>query len=163
MNRTVCGTVVALSFCVAVPFAQQQPAPARESEPAHKVYVLSGCLAAGADATAVFKLTDATAIGEAAPAGAAEPGAVGTSGTKALFELQPVSGVNSQGLDADALKAHAGYRVEVIVRPVEVAPPAAPTAGTTAAQAARPVEEPKPERFTDLPAFFGPRITGERR
>jgi len=102
---------------------QQQPAPTSEAVPAHKVFVLTGCLTASAD-TGGFKLTDASAISRARPKGAAEAGAVGTSGQKDTYELQPVSGVNAEGVNADALKAHAGQSVEVTVRPIEV--PAGP-------------------------------------
>ena len=146
MKKTVLGIAVALAWCVAGPFAQQQPRPTPEGTPAHNVFVLTGCLQAGADATATFKLTDASSIGQALPPGAAEAGAVGTSGQKASYQLRPVSGVNAQGLDADALKAHLGQRVEVVVRPVE-SPAAAPTSGLAAVQAAKP-NEPEPVRFS---------------
>ena len=49
-------------------------------------------------------------------------------------------------MDADALKAHVGQRVEVVVRPVE-SPAATPTAGLAGVQSAKPIE-PAPERFT---------------
>jgi hypothetical protein len=110
----------------------------------HNVFVLMGCLKAG-DTAATFKLTDASAIGQPPRAGAAEAGAVGTSGQKASYLLRPVSGVNAQGMKEEALKAHLGRRVEVIVRPIESpAPPA--TGGLVGAQA-KPAE-PAPERFT---------------
>jgi hypothetical protein len=48
-------------------------------------------------------------------------------------------------MNADALKAHLGQRVEVIVRPIETLP-AAPTGGLVGLQLARP--EPGPARFT---------------
>jgi hypothetical protein len=145
MKKTVLGSAVAVAWCVAAPFAQQQPAPTPTATPAHNVFVLTGCLKAQ-DATATFKLTDASSIGQAPPAGAAEAGAVGTSGQKASYLLRPVSGVNAQGMNEDALKAHVGQRVEVIVRPLE-SPAAAPTAGLVGVQAARP-SEPAPERFS---------------
>ena len=143
MNRTMLGSVVALACCVASPFAQQQPAP--KAEPAHNVFVVTGCLMAGANATTTFKLTDATPIGQARAA-AAEPGAVGTSGEKASYELRPVSGVGAQGLDADALKAHLGHRVEAVIRPIESPAPAV-TATAGAVGAVKPIE-PAPERYT---------------
>ena len=146
MKKTVLGIAVAMAWCVAGPFAQQQPQATPEAAPAHNVFVLTGCLQAGADSTATFKLTDASSIGQAPPAGAAEAGAVGTSGQKASYQLRPVSGVNAQGLDADALKAHVGQRVEIIVRPVE-SPAAAPASGLAGAQAAKPIE-PEPARFS---------------
>jgi hypothetical protein len=116
-----------------VPFAQDQRLPTPKAEPAHNVFVLTGCLEAGADPAATFKLTDASAIGQAPPGGA--PAAVGTSGQKPSYELRPVSGVTEQGMDAKALKAHLGQRVEVIVRPIET---------LAAAPASEPVEAPKP-------------------
>ena len=146
MRKTVLASAVAIAWCVAAPFAQQPPAPAPEKAPAHNVFVLTGCLKAGVDPAATFKLTDASAIGQPTPAGAAEAGAVGTSGQKASYELRPVSGVNAQGMDAAALKAHLGQRVEVIVRPVE-SPAAAPAGGLVPAQAARP-SQPELERFS---------------
>ncbi len=146
MKKTVLGSAVAIAWCVAAPFAQQAPAPTPTAAPAHNVFVLTGCLKAGVDPAAAFKLTDASAIGRAAPAGTAEPGAVGTSGQKASYELRPVTGVNAQGVDAAALKAHLGQRVEVIVRPLE-SPAAAPTGGRVGIQAAGPLE-PAPERFS---------------
>jgi hypothetical protein len=145
MKKTVVGTAVAVAWCLVAPFAQeQQRAPAPQDTPAHNVFVLSGCLKAGTDATAAFKLTDASSIGQRTPAEAA--GAVGTSGRKTTtYELRPVTGVNAQGLDADALRKHLGQRVEVVVRPVESAAP--PAAGLAVAQAAKPIE-PAAERFT---------------
>ena len=43
--------------------AQQAQAP--PSEPAHKIYVLTGCLAGSPAATSPFKLTGAVAVGQA--------------------------------------------------------------------------------------------------
>jgi len=71
---------------------------------------------------------------------------VGTSGQKNSYELRPVSGLSAQGLNADALKAHVGQHVEVVVRPIE-SPAPGPAAGVADAQAAKPIE-PAPERFT---------------
>src|SRR5688572_16806052 len=107
MNKTVIGSVIAATWCVAAPTAQQQP-PVRTptTPPAHNVFVLTGCVTAG-DAPATFKLTDASFIGQAPP-GAAESAAVGTSGQKASYVLRPVSGVNAQGMKEDALKAYVG-------------------------------------------------------
>jgi hypothetical protein len=146
MKKTVLGSAVVVAWCVAAPTAQQQPAPTPKTPPAHNVFVLTGCLEAG-ETPATFKLTDASFIGQAPPAGAAEAGAVGTSGQKASYLLQPVSGVNAQGMKEDALKAHLGQRVEAIVRPIESPAPAAPTAGLVGVQAARPIE-PTPEPFS---------------
>jgi hypothetical protein len=144
MKKTFIGIAVAVAWCVATPFAQQQPAPTSQETPAHNIFVLTGCLKAGTDATVTFKLTDASSIGQHTPAEAA--GAVGTSGRTTSYELRPVTGVNAQGMDADALKAHLGQRVEVVVRPVESAK-APPAAGLVEAQTAKPIE-PALERFT---------------
>ena len=146
MKTLILGSI-AVVWCVAAPVAQDQRAPAPKAEPAHNVYVLTGCLMSDAVATSTFKLTDASSIGQPTPGRAGIAGAVGTSGQKATYELRPVSGVSAQGLDADALKAHLGNRVEVVVRPVETAPPAAPAAGLASAETAKP-KEPALERFT---------------
>ena len=142
MKKAVLGIAVGLAWSIAVPIAQQQPAPT--PKPAHNVFVLTGCLKAG-DAPSTFKLTDASSIGHAPPAEAAEKGAVGTSGLKASYLLRPVSGVNAQGMNEDALKAHLGRRVEAIVRPID-SPAPAPSTGPAQVQAAKP--EPAPEWFS---------------
>ena len=146
MKKTVLGSAVVVAWCVAAPTAQQQPAPTAETPPAHNVFVLTGCLTPG-DTPATFKLTDASSIGRTPVTGAAEPGAVGTSGQKGSYLLRPASGVNAQGLKEDALKSHLGHRVEAVVRPIDSAPPAAPTAGLVGAQAAGPAK-PAPEPFS---------------
>jgi hypothetical protein len=163
MKRIVFGSAVVVAWCVAVPLAQQQPAPTPKATPAHNVFVLTGCLSAGTDPASTFKLTDASSIGPAAPGGKAEARAVGTSGQgtsgqgtsgqgtsadKVSYELRPVSGLTAQGLDAEELKAHVGQRVEVVVRPIEAAA-AAPSPATTSGpvEAAKPIE-PAPERYT---------------
>jgi hypothetical protein len=155
MKRIVFGSAVVVACSMAVPFAQQQPAPSPKATPAHNVFVLTGCLAAGTDAAATFKLTDASSIGPTAPGGKPEPRpegtsgqAVGTSGQKASYELRPVSGLTAQGLDADELKAHVGHRVEVVVRPIEAAA-AAPSPATTTGpvESAKPIE-PAAEKYT---------------
>ena len=146
MRTTILGSAVAVACCVAAPLAQQQPAS--DPAPAHNVFVATGCLTAGSDrAVAAFKLADASSIGRPASAATAEPGAVGTSGLKASYELQPASGVNAQGKNADELKAHLGQRVEVVLRPVQTTAAPAPTTASLGVQAVRPIDAP-PERFT---------------
>ena len=145
MKTTILGSAVAFTWCVAAPFAQQQSAP---NPPAHNVFVATGCLTAVADPAAAFKLTDASSIGRAAPTQAAESGAVGTSGLKTSYELQPASGVNAQGMDADALKAHVGQRVEATLRPIQTtAAPATPPTAASLGVAVKPIDAP-PERFS---------------
>lgn len=145
MTKTVFGSAVVVAWCVAAASAQQPPATTPNTPPAHNVFVVAGCLKAG-DTPATFKLTDAVSIGQAPPAGTAEPGAVGTSGQKGSYLLRPASGVNAQGMKEDALKAHLGQQVEAVVRPIE-SPKAAPPAGSVVNQAAKPVE-PTPEPFS---------------
>jgi hypothetical protein len=145
IRETVLGSAIVVSCWIAAPAAQQQPAPTATQPPAHNVFVLTGCLKAG-DTPATFKLTDASSIGQAPPAGAAEPGAVGTTGQKASYLLRPVSGVNAQGMKEEDLKTRVGQRVEAVVRPIESAAPA-PSAGLEAVQAAKP-SEPAPQPFS---------------
>ena len=65
MRSIVFVTGVVLILQVAASLAQQSPSPA--NEPAHKVYVMTGCLERGSAATSVFKLADATSVGQAPP------------------------------------------------------------------------------------------------
>ena len=146
MRRTIFGSAIAAVWYAGLAFAQQPAAPPKGA-PAHNVFVVTGCLEAGKDPTASFKLTDASSTGQAAPVATAEAGAVGTSGLKASYELRPVSGLNAQGLNAEALKAHVGQRLEVVVRPIDSPAAAAPDAGAVRVEAAKPVE-PAPQRFS---------------
>jgi hypothetical protein len=147
MKKILLGSVVAIAWCVTAPLAQEQPSPtAKTAASAHNVFVLTGCLKEDSKATPTFKLTDASFIGQPVPGRAAESAAVGTSGQKASYELRPVSGVNAQGLDADALKVHLNQRVELVARLIE-SPAPAPPAGLAQAQTAKPIE-PAPERFS---------------
>jgi len=133
--------LIAVASSVAVPFAQTAPSPAI---PAHNVFVLTGCLMAETNPAATFKLTDVTADEKApAVARAGEPGAVATSGQKVSYELLPVTGVAAQGLDANALNANAGHRVEVVVRPIE-----SPAASVSNRGDAPPAKGPTVQRFT---------------
>lgn len=143
MKKILTVTAMAFTLCVTAPLAQQQTAPAASAEPAHKVYLLTGCLEITTDPRPGFKLTDASAIGQAPPSRAAEAGAVGTSGLKGSYELQAVSGLTMHGMKAEELKAHAGQRVEIEVRPADVVASAAPASVNPAA---KPVE-PEPERY----------------
>jgi hypothetical protein len=145
MKLTVLGSAVAVATCcVSGAFAQQRPSAT--STPAHNVFKLTGCLMAGANASDTFKLTDVATPDQTARAGAGEPGAVGTSGRNASYELRPVSGLGAQGVNADDLKAHVGHRVEVVVRPIEHPAPAPSLTGGSLG-AARP-NEPAVERYS---------------
>ena len=145
MKMTVLGSAVAVAACcVSAAFAQQRPSTS--PTPAHNVFKLTGCLMAGANASDTFKLTDVATPDQIARAGAGEPGAVGTSGQNASYELRPVSGLGAQGINADGLKAHVGHRVEVVVRPIEHPAPAPSLTGGSLG-AVRP-NETAPERYT---------------
>ncbi len=131
---------VAIILCgAASAMAAQQPAP-KPNEPAHKVFVLTGCLRTDARATPAFKLTGAVPIGQAPERPAS------SSGTNDVYELQPVSGLTEPGLGKAALESHAGKQVEVTVRPVEVVPGPSPST-SSAAQPAK-VEGPTRPRYT---------------
>jgi hypothetical protein len=151
MKSIVLASTVAIAFCVAAPAAQQQATPAT-APPAQDVVMLTGCVTAGVTADKepkpMFNLTDPSANSQQARSRTARPGTADTSGQPTSIELRPVADANTQGLDAEALKAYAGQRVEVIVRKVEPLP-AAETAGPATAQTAKPTE-PAPEPFSVL-------------
>lgn len=144
MRKAVLASAVAIAWSVAVPYGKQQSAPRPTAAPAHNVFVLTGCLMSESSAKDTFTLTDVLPLAQSQAARAGEPGAVGTSGQNASYELRPVSGLSAQGVNADGLKAHVGHRVEVTVRPIEL-PAAAPTTGATGI--IRPVQAER-ERFT---------------
>jgi len=120
----------------AAPQAQTPP-----SEPAHKVFVLTGCLA-GNPPTTGFKLTGAVPVGQQVPPdrSPASPDA------KDVYELQPTSGLSEQGIGRAELQTHVGKKVEVTVRPVEVSP--GPSPSSSAATPTAKAEEPAPQRYT---------------
>jgi hypothetical protein len=138
--KPIVALAVVLGSAIAAPSAQQAPAPA--SEPAHKVFVLNGCLTGSPAPTAPFKLTGAVAVGQPPQA---KP-AVGPD-AKDVYELVPISGITEQGLDRKELQTHVGKKVEVTVRPVEVQPDSAPSTSSPAPSTAKPAE-PTPVRYT---------------
>ena len=130
---------------------EAQPEAAPEERRAHDVYVLSGCLEAGPEATEEFVLTDATANGPAPPAAEAASGETGAPQT--TYQLRPVSGITESGVEADELRIHVGFLVEVTVRPPDPAPAPAPETSpgvSPAENVAVPevVTEPVPEIFS---------------
>jgi hypothetical protein len=127
----------------AASLAQQLPSP--PNEPAHKVYVITGCLARGSTSTSAFTLADATAVGQAPPGDPSNTDAEAAAGTRS-YDLQPVSSVGEQGINRETLESHIGNRVEVTVRPVE-ASIATPTTGTPNTPAAKP-EQATPRPYT---------------
>ncbi len=141
MKPIVAGLALVFGGAIAAPLAAQQ-AQAPQKEPAHKIFLLTGCLTSGGPAeTAPFKLTGAVPVGQAPPAqSAASPDA------KNVYELLPVSGLTEQGIARAELQTHVGKKVEVTLRPVEVVPgPSSSSSSTTST--AKP-EEAAPQRYT---------------
>ena len=140
MKPIVVGLALVFGAVIAAPSAAQQ-AQAKQSEPAHKIFVLTGCLTGGPAETALFKLTGAVPVGQAPPA----PSAAGPD-AKNVYELLPVSGLTEQGIARAELQTHVGKKVEVTLRPVEIAPgPSSSSSSTTST--AKP-EEAVPQRYT---------------
>ena len=139
-------TMFALSLAAAFGISTAaQRTPDTKTEPAHNVFVLTGCLEKG-DAPTTFRLTRASAVGQTPPRANATPPANETKGEDA-YELQATSSVSEQGLSREQLQTELGSRVEVTIRPVEAIAGAPPL--TTAAPAGdkKPAESPRP-RYT---------------
>jgi len=134
MKPIVVGLALVVSGVFAAPsIAQQEQKP--PSEPAHKVFVLTGCLTASPAATEVFKLTGAVPVGQGPKEdSAASPGA------KKEYELLP-TGLTEQGVDRAEMLTHVGKKVELTVRPVEVVSSPSPSSSSSAPTA-------KPEQAT---------------
>jgi hypothetical protein len=144
-HTTFALSLVVVSWVTAAAHQAPQPrAPQPRNEPAHNVFVLTGCLEKG-EAPSSFRLTRASAIGQAPPRSNATP-TTESKGEEA-YELQATSSVSEQGLSREQLQTDVGARVEVTIRPVE-APSGAPPL-TTAAPAGekKPAESPRP-RYT---------------
>jgi hypothetical protein len=138
MKPIVSGIGLLIVCCVMTLSAQRTPAPAQQ--PAHNVYVLTGCLEDGTPEIP-FKLTGSTSVGEPPPARASkEPGAAG------VYTLQPISSVGEQGVNREALQSHVGKRVEVTIRPVEVSP--LTSSSTAATDTKAKPDEQAPRRYT---------------
>ena len=139
MKQMTFATALALVWCAATLAGQQSPAPPNQVEPAHKVYVVTGCLERGS-APSTFRLTRASAVGQIAPP--ASPDGEGRN----AYDLQATSSVSEQGFSNEKLLPEVGTRVEVTIRPVEQAASPAPRQVTPGA-AEKPVETPRP-RYT---------------
>lgn len=146
MKPIVVGLALAFAGATVTPsIAQQAPAPV--SEPAHKIYVLSGCLAGSSGSTAPFKLTGAVAVGQA-------PAEVpGSAAANDGYELLPTTGLTEQGIARQELETHVGKRVEVTVRPVEVAPAKSSSSPATTSSTAKPQEPPQRYTVTKIKAL----------
>ena len=124
-------------------FSAQQPAP---NEPAHKVYVMSGCLESGSAGTSMFKLANATAVGQLAPPDAPKTDAKAPAGARS-YDLLPVSSVGEEGINRETLQSHVGSRVEVTVRPIEV-PAVSPGATSKSSATEAKVDQSPVPRYT---------------
>jgi len=144
MKPIVFGFAFVFGGAVATSVAAQQ-AQTPPSEPAHKVYALTGCLTGSPAATGAFKLTGAVPLGQQVPPdrSSVNPDA------KDEYELLPTSGLSEQGIGREELQTHVGKKVEVILRPVEVAPgPSASSSSVSSPASTAKVEEPPQPRYT---------------
>ena len=142
MKPIVFATSIVFVFQVTASLAQQS----QPNEPAHNVYVISGCLEDSSAPTDLFKLVDAMPIGQAPPADRQKTQAGADAATRE-YNLFPVTNVSEQGVNRETLASHAGTRVEVTVRPVE--PSIAPSGATrTSENTAAKVEQSTPPRYT---------------
>jgi hypothetical protein len=134
------GSLTSLLFCLATAsslHAASQAAP-QATESAHQTMIYSGCLRKS-DAGAIVKLTNASRIDQPSPATAAAPGSE-------EYELTSDKGLERGGVARVDLDAHVGHKVEVTVRPPEVAEP--PSTPETAAARPASAEPAKIKRFT---------------
>ena len=143
MKRTVLAMSLAMAFGVISAGAQRTPDP--KTEPAHNVFVLTGCLERG-DAPASFRLTRASSTGQLPPRSNATP-PVTDAKDEAAYELQAKTSVSEQGLSQEQLQTDVGTRVEVTIRPVEAATAAAPLTTSSTAAEKKPTESPR-QRYT---------------
>jgi hypothetical protein len=143
MTRISTGTSVLFLLWIAALTAQQQPPPT--TEPAHKVYVLTGCLEADT-ATTSFRLTGASAVGQAPPP--ARTSSASSAETTGVYLLQPVSSIGEQGISRERLQGHVGARVEVTVRPVETLPSTPSSTSSTPRDPKDKLPDPAPPRYT---------------
>ena len=136
MKPIVSGLGLPIMCCVTTLSAQRTPTAAQQ--PAHNVYVLTGCLEDGGP-MAPFKLTGSTSVGQPPPASTSKD-----TGPTGIYALQPISSVGEQGVNREGLLSHVSKRVEVTIRPVEVSPPTSSTATTDTK--AKP-DEQTPQRY----------------
>lgn len=135
MKQTTVATYLVLSCWITVPTAQQP-------EPAHNVFVMTGCLERGT-APSAFRLT------RAAPVGQTPPPPTTSSATDAdVYELQATSSVSELGLSSERLQPEVGTRVQMTIRPVEAAPTSSASSRSASENTReKPAESPRP-RYT---------------
>ena len=100
MKPIVFALATAVVGLTATPSTAQQP-QARPDQPAHKVFVLTGCLAANPGASDTFKLTGAVPVGQPPPERPAP-----SSEPKDAYVLLPATGVAEQGVVARQRRLH---------------------------------------------------------
>ena len=139
MKPIMAGTGILL-VCWFVAASAQQRTEIKE-EPAHKVFVLNGCLESS-DAPAIFRLTRASVVGQSPAPPSTRSAGSASSPSQDVYELQPVVNFTEPGLKREELQSHVGRQVEVTIRPIEVPTPAPP-----ADSKVRP-EQAAPQRYT---------------
>ena len=114
MTRNLANAILSTALLIVpTPFFAQ--APPGQPERAHKTMRLTGCVEAGADA-ATFKLTHARDVtSPASPT--APPAPIGTAGQSGEYELVPAPDIDLK------LSTYIDHKVELMVRPVELAGP----------------------------------------
>ena len=141
MKQMTLATSLLVACAITTPAAQRTQAPT--NEPAHNVFVLTGCLERG-DTPTAFRLTRASAVGQLPPRPSTS--AAATKPEDDVYELQATSSVSEQGLSREKLQPEVGTRVEMTIRPVEAALPAPPKPAATNA-GEKPIESPR-QRYT---------------
>lgn len=141
-QTSLAAALMVMVACAIATAAQRTQLPAPTNEPAHNVFVLTGCLASG-NAPSAFKLTNASVIGQAPPRSSASA----TSSKDAeVYDLQAAASVSQEGLSREKLQADVGAKVEVTIRPVETTSPPPPLT-TPKDGAEKPAELPR-QRYT---------------
>jgi hypothetical protein len=140
MKLMTLATSLVLTCWIAEPGAQRTPEPT--NQPAHNVFLLTGCLERGTAPTA-FRLTGASPVGQAPPRPTTSAASAETEG---VYELQAASSVSELGLSSEKLLPEAGTRVQVTIRPIEATSPA-PSPTRPAGGAEKPAESPR-QRYT---------------
>jgi hypothetical protein len=141
MKQTTVAAGLMVACAIGTPAAQRTEPPTPATEPAHNVYLMSGCLERG-DAPTSFRLTRAKAVGQAPPRPSASP--AWSRQEDEAYELQATSSVSEQGLSSEKLQPEVGRRVEMTIRPVE-----AVSAAPSLPVGANPEEKPvRLQRYT---------------
>lgn len=141
MKPIMSGTGI-LIVCWLVAASAQQRTEIKE-EPAHKVFVLKGCLESS-EAPAIFRLTRASVVGQSPAPPSTRSAGSASSPSQDVYELQPVVHFTEPGLKREELQSHVGKQVEVTIRPIEV-PTSAPALPSDSK--VRP-EQAAPQRYT---------------